>query len=475
MSDWTPPGLNAQPAWTPPGLGVSPQPSITDHILNFIDKASHLGQNGVLTVLNKVMGLPQGTISQQSIKNLANVDPNAKPFPMDNLTNPMLQGLGETKIGNAVTSGLVDAVTSPMSYVGELAKPIAWGAKGIVPLAAKVGDLMSHASPEALTQASFITKGGRQGLLDAAKNADNLGPQLSAAVDKFTSTMPEKAVIDQAIPQMGKVDIQPAIDALKSAKPKVITGKLSPDQQINSDKISKYVDYLKGDNSGTSYPAQDALDIRKVLDSPIDYETGLPNSKDVQGALFKARTALRSQLEDAATATNNPQYIDAMKSYHDKLDIVSQLQNLTQGTTDIGTDKKSTNLLASLFKSTPDAAIKRKAVSDFDNVAGTDFLGQAKKTFLAAQKGYGKQPYEATKGVGIFTPIAEKLASAGASQVAIPAAKGLEVLGKVAAPASKIAGESLLISRLKNIIQNPQSPEQKVAAQNKLAQLQGTP
>ncbi len=469
-------------AFGDPIIKTPKEPSVGDHILSVLDKAAHFGQPTALKIVSGLLNLLPGKnvdITPESIKGLSTVTSDKPNVPATSMENPMSAGLTQSKAGNAVTSGLVDAVTSPTSYIGEAAKPLAVVAKGAVPLVAKVGDLVSHASPEAITEASWINKGGRQGLIQAANEADNAGPKLTQAVQDFTKNMPEKAIIDQALPTMGKVNIQPAIDALESSKPKVITGKLAPDQQIISDKIDKYIDYLKGGSQGkffkANYPASDALDIRKVLDSPIDFETGTPNPKEVQGALFKARTALRGQLENAAAKTGNQPYIDAMKSYHDKLDIVSQLQNLAEGTSDIGTDKKGANLLASLWKSTPDAAIKRKAVSDFDKVAGTDFLDQSKKAFLAAQKGYGKKPYEATKGVGIIAPIAEKAASALTSQVAIPVAKGIEVAAKNAAPASKIAGETLIISRLKDMIQNSTSPEQKAAAEKALARLQGTP
>lgn len=186
-------------------------PSVGDHILSVLDKASHFGQPTALKIVSGLLNLLPGKnvdITPESIRNLAKVDPNAKPIP-STIENPMMAGLKETPVGNGIVSAGVDAVTSPMSYAGGLTKPLGAIAKGAVPATSKVFSLLSHVSPPALEEAS--TSAGRVALKEAAKGSEEAGSDLAKAHNDFSKSLMSNPKVTAALEKSAPIDISSAI------------------------------------------------------------------------------------------------------------------------------------------------------------------------------------------------------------------------------------------------------------------------
>ncbi len=216
--------------------------------------------------------------------------------------------------------------------------------------------------------------------------------------------------------------------------------------------------------------AQDFKRLREALDRDIDFST--EEGRAINEVLKIPRGQMRQALIDASPK----EYADLMKKWHDKLEVKSRLEELAQSGSDIGSDRKAASFLASVWKKTPDAKVKRDALIEFDKVAGTDFLKQSKQAFLADQKGYGAKPWERPTDHGIRLPFVREAASGLGSGVAIPTArateKGLNAVGTAGQVAAPVAVSSTVIQRLKDAIENASSPERKALLEKKLAELE---
>lgn len=314
-------------------------------------------------------------------------------------------GMNPAAASSAGGAGFVDAATSPMSYVGLLSKiPAAAAAVQKVASLPKAGvtslaSELSGISRPALEMAS--SKAGRTALQQAAGQQGRIASDLVDAIDQFETHIPEAAQVQKAVKQMSGVDISPAIKALEDAKPKSITGALSPEQKTVAGKIDQYIEFLKGGKDKGAqlmYPAEDALSLRRVLDSPIDYTTGVPNPKEVQGALFSARQALKNSLLDAAKVSGNAEYKSAMSAWAKKLDVLDDVKNAALGSgSDYSKQARATFFVNSLFGKGVTAGQKQELVQKLDQVFGSNFLEQSKNARYAAELGEG--------GKAAFLPV----------------------------------------------------------------------
>ncbi len=346
-----------------------------------------------------------------------------KPYGfMDAMTAGAQGGLGGGGVPVSAVAGsdvrpemaaVADAATSPMSYLGAISKIPGLGSviskagalpeQGITRLASE----LTGVSTPALKMAS--TGAGRTALEAASGQQGAIGKNLVEAVDNFESHIPEAKRVAQAVKNIGPVDLKPAIDALKKAspaaqyegmEPAAILEHLSPDQRVVAGKIDGYVRFLQthAASNPEGAPAEKALDLRRVLDSPIDFTTGTPNPKEVQGALFQARTALKNGLLASADKSGVPEYGNAMKTWADKLHILDDVKNAALGAgNDYSKQARATFFVNGLFGKGITAGQKQELVGKLDNVFGSDFLEQSKNARYAAEVGDG--------GKAAFLPV----------------------------------------------------------------------
>lgn len=364
----------------------------------FLSKAMQ-GVGKVLNYPSRLLGKLDNSdyLAQPAVKAIQNAQTGSQinPVPPQGMNAPGGY-IPSVQASQGITEDLGRTVSDPLTYAGIIGK-IPWLA-GVLSKAAAAPEVMTTTiassatgiPSKALTMAS--TAAGRATLNQAVKGAGTFGSDLNTAIDKYSNSIPEKSVINEAIPKMGNVSVQPAIDALEKARPANPTGQLPPQAQLVDNKITQYQNFLKGNPPDgqffrANYPASDVLQMRKMLDEPIDYENGVPAPKELQGALFQARTALKDALIDAADKTGNPQYSTAMKSYSDKLDLLGSIKRIALGNgPDISQEARATRFGQTVGnESNAGNQVKKIALQRFDDMAGTDFTKRAEAENMASE------------------------------------------------------------------------------------------
>ena len=284
----------------------------------------------------------------------------------------------------------VRTATDPLSYVGAIPKTLAGVGKtgtAVRQGSDKLAQELSGVSKEALTLGSTAT--GRKTLERASGRQAEIGNRITDALDDFHNNLPEKAVIEEALTKMGPVNIAPTLKALEDAKIKPRSnGGLLPAEQAANAEIDDILRGLRGNDGGkfpkTKLTASEAYDLRKGL----DYETAFdkPGYKIANAAKLKARTQLKNDLLSASGRTGNPQYAQAMKDFHRKLQVRDKLfQKL--GRTSNTRESTSEAFVKNLFGK--NSAYKQQLVKDLDDILGEGFLQESKLTFLADELGDG--------------------------------------------------------------------------------------
>ncbi len=439
-SDKKPPGTASRVLATVGGLAKSAGLGA----LKGIDWLSHLGQ-------------PQA--AKDLVQAIANDPRNAPQNPEQVGKKPsFLEAMGSVMPGQGMptlpagadvrpaAAAAVDMATSPSTYVapalGYLSKIPAVAAAlaraGKLPemAATGIGEKLTHIPGEALSEAS--TASGRAGLATAAQGAGPAGAKLADAVSDFTKDMPEKAIVNKALQGANKVSIQPAIDALKKAKADIPTasGIQGPEGDAAIKKIDDMVARLKVNKAGPAAPGQafkqnfdadEYRQIRQIIDEGVNWNE--PGAKLYSEAAMKARTAMKDALIKAAP----PEYADAMKSWHDKLDLVSELKSLIGKEEGARQDIRAGSFLKQTAKE-PEGGPRRALLAQFDAASGGKHLEESDLRKLAEEFGPEGKPSWMPR-VSPFQGIGE--AGAGAAL----ATYGHPILGPIAA-ATGIAGSS---------------------------------
>lgn len=111
-------------------------------------------------------------------------------------------------------------------------------------LAGRFAQEMSGVREEALRMAG--TTEGRQTLQGAAGQQNTVGQELVRLIDQADDAIPERQKVEEALAQMGDMDLQSAVDALEGAKVKPVRGRLLPNEETANRKIDTYIEALRG-------------------------------------------------------------------------------------------------------------------------------------------------------------------------------------------------------------------------------------
>ena len=252
--------------------------------------------------------------------------------------------------------------------------------KGIDKTIGKIAQETSGVSEEALRMAG--TKAGRETLKNAANKQYEIGKKLVDMVDNAEDYMPEREIVNNALDNMPPINLKNVLQEIDNAK--VIEG--SP----SAIAANKRLDELK--NIYTKVAAEKPVNAKnyRELRKQLDYEIQSAFNKDPgEASIFekqamKIRNAMKKELEKAAEASGNPEYVDAMKNWHDKINKLDKLKSfLGKNATTRG--NRAESFVANLFNK--NKTQQQKTLKDISDVFGNDFNAEAKLTYLANELG----------------------------------------------------------------------------------------
>lgn len=170
-------------------------------------------------------------------------------------------------------------------------------------------------------------------------------------------------------------------------------------------------------------PATDFRRMRAQLDVPIDFaQEGADIKKRV---LMAGRTSMKNALIDKAIASGNPEYIQWMAKYHDKLDKLDRIKELI-GKNANTRERRVQQFIDNLFGK--NSEYKSQLVADLDEVFGSNFSERAKYADMAASLGpegkpslLPRQPTGAALKAGIYLNVVPVLGQIATIATASPA------------------------------------------------------
>jgi hypothetical protein len=337
----------------------------------------------------------------------------------------------------------------------------------------KAAEEVTGVSEEALRTAS--TGKGRQAL---QAQAGKLGEQASRfldELDKAIPNVPEKKIVDQALPSIGKLDVSPVFRAMEDVKRKVISkgGAVSESALKGLSEIDKEIEAFRtglqlmggtrpGQFFATKLDAEKVINMRRSLDAVTDFgmqARGLDRQAAgiVNEAKKAGRTALKEVLEKGAIATGNPQYVTAMRGLAEKLDKIEKVEDLIGRGKEISRKDRAINFLKKAAgEEGPDT--RNELLQNLDDIFGSDFTEKTKLSRLAAQLGpEGKATWlpRQTTGRSLVSkmfdvPVVGKAARPFVAspkvftRVTIPTAEALSAIGRGAKSAGR-AGKTAAI------------------------------
>ncbi len=281
----------------------------------------------------------------------------------------MLELLG---IGTGAKAGVKAAKSSAVTTGKAL--------KGIDKTIGKIAQETSGVSEEALRMAG--TKAGRETLKNAANKQYEIGQKLVDMVDNAVDNMPEREIVNNALDNMPPINLKNVLQEIDNAK--VIEG--SP----SAIAANKRLDELK--NIYTKVAAEKPVNAKnyRELRKQLDYEIQSAFNKDPgEASIFekqamKIRNAMKKELEKAAEASGIPEYVDAMKNWHDKINKLDKLKSfLGKNSTTRG--NRAESFVANLFNK--NKTQQQKILKDISDIFGNDFNAEAKLTYLANELG----------------------------------------------------------------------------------------
>lgn len=155
-------------------------------------------------------------------------------------------------------------------------------------------------------------------------------------------------------------------DALKSGKTRAESIKELPPQSVS---------------------AKGYRDLRRDLDVPVDWDAEGAQIKN--NALKAGRTTMKNKLLEAAEASGNPEYAEAMKSWSDKLDKLERVKDLL-GKTGTARDKRVEQFISNLFGK--NNKYKTELMADIDKIFGGNTISRAKAADNAKKFGESGKP-----------------------------------------------------------------------------------
>ena len=247
----------------------------------------------------------------------------------------------------------------------------------------KMASFFSQVSDEALEAAS--TKGGRESLKKFAGKQNEIGQNLVDAIDNIDEFLPSKKTVDKALSEMPPIKTASVIKVLEDAKPQKAIGGAK-------DAVKKIDDLISDISEQTSdlgnIDAVSFRELRKQIDAEVGDAFGKESSKYLS-ALKAARNRMKTDLVDAATASGNTEFVDAMKQYAEVLGKVDDV-NTFLGKTAKTRANRAESFVSTLFGK--NKTEKREALKKLEEVFGTNFIEEAKLAKLASEFGESGVP-----------------------------------------------------------------------------------
>ncbi len=305
-------------------------------------------------------------------------------------------------IGKGIVEIVGGAAGDPLTYASGLVKG---AAKTLKKPIGKIASEVSGVPEDALRAYGTGIGPQAQAIRKAAGTEARIANRVVDAIENFDEYIPEKAVVNNALEQMPPMDFQKVMqviddakviegsDAARAANRKLdriknlwseLTVEKGPElygpagQKLNTDKIVKI-------------PAKDFRKVRKQLDqelkSAFSKDQGVATIMDRQ--LTKVRKAMKDALIESAESSGNPEYVQAMKTYSDKLQKLEKVKGYLGGN-QATRERRAQQFVDSVFGKNKDNA--RRVMSDIQDIVGEDFLGEAQAAQFAEQLGPGGVP-----------------------------------------------------------------------------------
>ncbi len=243
-------------------------------------------------------------------------------------------------------------------------------------------------SEEALRTYGLGFGKGAKKLAENAGKQNEIGLNLVDAIDNAHDFMPEKKVVDDALKGMPEVNIAKTVQLLQDQVDKLknpVAGAAPfAEEKAAIRALEEDIKALRGSSTRfpkTKYPAEGVRDLRKRLDATASFTDDKATSI-VNQARIRARTQLKNDLIEAAKASGNPQYVDAMETWSKHISDVDEIKGILGGN---GTTRqqRAESFIANLHGK--NKTERQKLVGKLGGLFGQDFLEKAKFAKLAEE------------------------------------------------------------------------------------------
>lgn len=225
-----------------------------------------------------------------------------------------------------------------------------------------------------------------QSIIKNAKTEKEIANKLTDIMDNFENYIPEKKVVNEALQNMPPISFDKVFKTIDGAK--VLEGSES------AISANKRLENLKGiytnlTNENGVLPAFQFREVRKQLDNEVDRAF----AKDIGAAdifeqqAMKIRNAMKDALEESAMRSENPQYVDAMKTYSEKLNILNKLKGIL-GKEANTRERRAQSFVDNLLNRNKNYA--QELTQEIGDIGGADLINNAKYAQYADELGITK-------------------------------------------------------------------------------------
>ena len=278
----------------------------------------------------------------------------------------------------------------------------------------RLASSLSGVSEEALRMFGTGMGKGASKLKDIAGKVDEVGESLLNAIDNADDFLPEKALIDDALSNMPKIETAPIVDRLRKS---LIKNPIGKSKEVNEG-IIEIINQFK------EMPFMDAVDIRGIK-RQLDDQIGDAFGEVSAGFVTALKSARNQAKESLIKAGEGTEYGPLMRDYAKKIGIIEKVKDLI-GKKASSRENRVESFVSTMFGKNKKA--RQKAVKDVSDIFGKDFLEQSKLSTLSAELGEegvpGLLPRQFTGRSGLGLGMSATGAATGINPLvaAVPAA-----------------------------------------------------
>lgn len=288
--------------------------------------------------------------------------------------------------------------------------------------AGRIAEGSTKVSEEALRMSG--TKPGREALKDAANKQFEIGKELVDMIDNADEFIPERAIVENALNDMPDINMKPVLNAIEKAKvyeasptaiaankrldglkdiylklskqnidvpimQKGATGTESGLQVYNPNALATDAAQQVGTAKATvdvPLKATDFREVRRQLDNEIKsaFDKDPGEATEFEKQARRIRLVMKNELVKAAEKSGNKEYVEAMKTWSDKIDKVDAIKSFL-GKNATTRANRVESFVANLFNK--NKSQQQKTLQDISQVFGKDFVEKSRLTYLANQLG----------------------------------------------------------------------------------------